>query len=278
MQIRSNGIALEYAEFGNRTDPALLLIRGLGTQMIRWPRELIDGFVGEGFRVVIFDNRDVGLSEKFDGTVPGTLAYTLEDMVSDVVGLIAALGIAAAHIFGISMGGMIAQQMAAKHGDQVLSLVSVMSSTGNPDLPSATDEALAVLTPETGGETDRRSAIENAVRGMKVLGSPGFPAPDAYLRATAEASYDRCYCPSGVERQLAAIQASGDRRADLREIRCPTLVIHGADDPLLHVQCGRDTAANISGAELRIIEGLGHEVNPAVSPLLVEITARFLKR
>jgi pimeloyl-ACP methyl ester carboxylesterase len=278
MQIDANGIALEYEEFGSQSDPVLILIRGLGTQMIRWPQELIDGFVGEGLRVVIFDNRDVGLSQKFDVDGASGLAYSLDDMAKDVTGLMDALGISAAHIFGISMGGMIAQRLAAWRGDRVLSMTSVMSSTGNPDLPPPTPAAMKTLALDPNRPTDRDRIIAASVAGMKVIGSPGFESSDNELLDAATASYDRCFNPAGVARQLAAIQAAGDRRGELKDITCPVLVIHGADDPLLRVECGRDTAANIAHAELEIVEGMGHDTPPGLAPVLVGLVAPFIAK
>ena len=277
MQIKANNINLEYETFGESGHPAVVLIRGLGTQMIRWPRNLIDGFVAAGFHVVVFDNRDVGLSQKFDGPNLPSPAYSLGDMAQDVVGLLDALGIAKAHIFGISMGGMIAQVVASDHGERALSLVSVMSSTNSPDLPPPSPAAMGTLTGDRDAPADRESVLQQSVVGAKVIGSPGFPQTDDELYAQAAASYDRCHCPEGIARQMAAIMSTGDRRPALGRVICPTLVIHGSDDQLVPPEAGKDTAANIEGAELWMIDGMGHDIPPALADVMLERVVPFFK-
>lgn len=289
MRATTNGIELEYESIGDPGGPAVLLIMGLGTQMTRWPQALLDTLVDRGFRVIRFDNRDVGLSTRFDdagipdmaglmqamlaGETPD-VAYRLTDMAEDAVGLLDALGIERAHIVGASMGGMIAQLIAALHPDHVLSLTSIMSSSGNPALPRASDKALALLASPLPAGSGRDAVIERAVYAGEVLGSPGYRLDPEARRAAALLDYERAYYPAGAARQTAAIFAAGDRRELLRAITAPTMVIHGADDPLVPVEAGRDTAANIPGAELIEIAGMGHDVpDPLVGRIADAIVA-----
>ena len=284
---RANGIEIEWDARGPEGAPAILLIMGLGGQLTRWSDALMDAFAAHGFRAIRFDNRDVGLSTKFDAAGLPDLArigmqlmtggkpdapYTLEDMAADAVGLLDALGIARAHIVGASMGGMIAQLVAAHHPDRVLSLTSVMSTTGNPALPRATAEANAVLMARpAGGDLD--SLVAHSVRAAKVIGSPGYPADDVALAARIRADLERQYYPQGFARQMAAIWANGDRRPVLAGITAPTLVIHGADDPLVPVEGGRDTARAIPGARLVEIPGMGHDLPQPLVGDLVDLIA-----
>ncbi len=285
-QIKANGVMLEFASCGDAAAPALLLISGLGTQMIRWPSALIEGLVDQGLRVIIYDNRDVGLSHKFEaaglpnlGAVvkaittgqPAAIAYGLPDMAADAAGLLEALGVKAAHIVGVSMGGMIAQLVAANHPDKTLSLTSIMSSTGDPSLPRATPEAIATLnTPAANPATDLEGYLDHAVRSAQVNGSPAYPTAPDQLRARAAAYVARCYYPPGFARQYAAVMACPSRRAKCATITAPTLVIHGDADPLVPVDAGRDTAAHIPGAQLMIIPGMGHDLPQALIPTFVK--------
>ena len=272
--IQANGISIEYDTFGASDRPAVLMIMGLGAQMTLWPVELCDALVARGFHVIRFDNRDIGLSTKFDQAgIPNMAAmamavmtgqkpeaaYSLDDMAADAIGLLDALGIDHAHVVGASMGGMIAQTVAAKYPKRVLSLTSIMSTTGNPAIPPARPDAMAVLTnrPTT---TDTDSLVAFLVNAARVIGSPAYPANEERLITRVRADLARSYSPTGYLRQMAAIIASGDRRAQLASITAPTLVIHGDADPLVSVEGGRDTAANIKGAELRIIPGMGHDL------------------
>lgn len=285
MRIAANGLQFEYAVDGPADGPVILLIIGLGTQMTRWPTALIDGLVAHGFRVIRFDNRDVGLSSLLDdagvpslpdvmaamlqgGTVPAP--YTLSDMAADAVGILDALGIARAHVVGASMGGMIAQIMAARYADRVMSLTSVMSSSGNPALPRASDAVLAFLSAERPDPADQAAVVERAVIGGEMLGSPGYPIDRAVRRAAAIQDYTRNYYPPGISRHTTAIVATGDRRALLRTITVPTLVIHGTDDPLIPIEAGRDTAANIAGSRLIELPGMGHDLPDALVPAVVD--------
>ncbi|HET9510437.1 MAG TPA: alpha/beta hydrolase [Sphingomonas sp.] len=272
--ITANGITIEYEHVGDPAAPPVLLIMGLGAQLTLWPVELVDALVARGFRVIRFDNRDIGLSTKFDRAGlpdPGQMMmammtgrafappYTLTDMAADAVGLLDALGIPSAHVVGASMGGMIAQLVAAEHPTRVRSLTSIMSTTGNPALPPARPEALAALTgrPMT---ADRETIVAHGMRTAQVIGSPAYPHDPVRLRARVERDFDRSFSPAGAMRQMAAVLADGDRRERLRRITAPTCVIHGDADPLVPVEGGRDTAAVIPGAELLILPGMGHDL------------------
>lgn len=280
--VMSNGIRLEYAESGRKTDPVILLIMGLGTQMVAWPDALCDGLTRLRFRVIRFDNRDVGLSTKVGGDdaadvtmqlvraftgSPFEPPYMLRDMAADTVGLLDALAIDRAHVVGISMGGMIAQIIAAEHPDRMASLTLIMTSSGNPQLPMGTPEAMkATLAPKPDG-SDREAVVKHMMNIYRVIGSPGFPMEDSELRAWVERSTDRVYYPVGGARQLLAILGSGDRLDLLKKINCPTLVMHGADDPLVPVQAGKELARVIKGATLQLVPGMGHDLAPGLMPI-----------
>ena len=285
MKVRANGIDIEVESYGAGDAPAMLLIMGLGAQLTRWPMAFVEGLVARGYRVIRFDNRDTGLSDKMDGAgtpnllrVMGmaaiglrpTVPYTLDDMAADAAGVLDALGIEAAHIVGASMGGMIAQLFAAHYPPRTLSLASIMSTTGNRAVPRATREAMAVLTerPKSG---DRETIIAHAVRAAGVIGSPGYPQEAAALREKVVRDFERMHYPAGFTRQIAAITAGGDRRRRLATIRARTIVIHGTDDPLVPVAGGRDTAANIPGAVLHEIPGMGHDLPDALIPQMVDL-------
>lgn len=272
-QVQANGISIEVESFGDKANETVLLIMGLGAQMTMWPVEFCEELVSRGFHVVRFDNRDVGLSTKFDaagapdmaaifgalmsGEKPNS-AYTLDDMANDAMGVLDALGIKKAHIVGASMGGMIAQLVAINHPTRALSLTSIMSTTGNPGLPQAKPEAMAVLmTPAPEGDIE--GAIARGMNAWKVIGSPGYPTDDVTLREWVSRDVKRSLYPVGTGRQMAAIVANGDRREKLKGLNLPTVVVHGADDPLVPVEGGKDTAENIPGAELRVVPGMGHD-------------------
>ncbi|MEV4318560.1 alpha/beta hydrolase [Actinocrispum sp. NPDC049592] len=257
---------LEFETFGDSRDPALVLIMGLGAQLIDWQVEFCEGLVAEGFHVVRFDNRDVGLSDGSEAP------YVLADMAADTVGLLDRLGIERAHVVGVSMGGMIAQQLVIDHPGRVLSLCSIMSTTGDRSVGRGTPEALAALTRPAA--TSREQFIEGAVRAAGITGSPGFETPVAELEERAARKYDRAYRPEGTQRQLQAVLASPDRTEGLRNVTVPALVIHGEDDPLVGVSGGRATAEAIPGAELMVIPGMGHDLPRALWPHVIEaITA-----
>jgi len=285
--VQANGIELVYDTFGQPSAPPLLLIMGLGGQMIAWDDEFCAQLAARGYWVIRFDNRDVGLSTKFDQAgVPDMAAlawaraqgeaiqapYTLADMADDAAGLLDALGAGSAHVVGVSMGGMIAQAMAIRHPDRVRTLTSIMSSTGNPDLPPPAAEALEILLKPA--PTDRDGYLESAVQSQQVLGGSPFPVDKDYTRERARRAFDRGLHPKGIARQMAAILASGSRKEALRSVTVPTLVIHGDADPLVPVEGGIDTADAVPGAELLIIEGMGHALPPALWPQVIDAIAR----
>ena len=270
----ANGITIHYEDHGSPDDPAMLLIMGFGAQLTLWPDELVDELVGQGFRVIRYDNRDVGLSEKFDGVkAPGPVKltllskiglkpkvpYTLADMADDAIGLLDALGIEQAHIVGASMGGMIGQHVVARYPDRCLSYSQIFSTTGNPKLPAARKEALdALVKPPASQEED--ALVDHGVMLARTIGSPNYPSDEGRLRERARASVQRSFYPEGPTRHLAAILADGDRRDMIGTITVPTLVLHGEDDPLVPCEGGRDTAACIPGAKLKTIAGWGHDL------------------
>lgn len=289
-QAQANGLTIEYDITGPADGETVLLIMGLGAQMTRWPQGFLDELASRGMRVIRFDNRDVGLTSKIDAAGPADLpavitalmegrtpdvAYTLADMAADAVGLLDALGLDRAHIVGASLGGMVSQLVAADYPDRVLSLTSIMSTTGNRALPPPTAEAIAVLN-NRGPDPleDLEGYLDHAVKGARAVGSPGYPAAEEDIRARSLADFKRCYYPVGFGRQYAAAAASPDRRPKLATIAAPTVVIHGAADPLVPLAGGKDTAENIPGAELIVIEGMGHDV-PA--PLFSAIADGILK-
>ncbi|QWC56620.1 alpha/beta fold hydrolase [Erythrobacter sp. 3-20A1M] len=273
-QINANGITLEYEDRGTRDAPVILLIMGLGAQMTLWPDELIDALVAEGFRVIRYDNRDIGLSQKMEGAkFPGpakqillgkiglkpAVPYTLADMADDAAALLDALAIDRAHIVGASMGGMIAQLVAANHPGKTITLTSIMSTTGNPKLPAAKKEAMDVLTRRP-DSADEVVLVAHGMKIARVIGSPGYPVDEEALRDRVTKTVRRSVYPAGMQRQLAAILHDGDRRARLSRIEAPTLVIHGEDDPLVPCAGGRDTAASIAGARIETFPGMGHDL------------------
>jgi pimeloyl-ACP methyl ester carboxylesterase len=283
--VKANGLDIYYESHGPESAEPILLIMGLGAQMSRWSPELIGKLTAAGHRVIAFDNRDVGLTEKLDaagapdmhavaialrdGKKP-EVAYTLDEMAADAAGLLDALGIERAHIVGASMGGMIAQLVAADHPHKTLSLTSIMSSTGNPGLPRATPEAMARLnTPAPDPNKDLEGFLASAVEGAKVMASR-YPPDEAAIRAQSLNDFKRCYYPVGFQRQYAGIMASPDRRPKLNTITAPTVVIHGDADPLVPLAGGRDTADNIPGAKLIVVPGVGHEIPNPVLDLFVD--------
>jgi pimeloyl-ACP methyl ester carboxylesterase len=284
---RVGEIELAYETFGERANPPLLLVMGLATQMIGWPDEFCRGLADRGLFVVRFDNRDIGLSTHLDdrgapdilrllGGDRSRVPYALADLADDTAGLLGALGLDSAHVVGASMGGMIAQLVALRHPARVRSLTSIMSTTGDPAVGTPAEAAMGVLLAPPA--TDRASAIERAVDAYRVIGSPGFEFDEQALRERAALSYDRRYNPAGVARQLAAILTTPDRTADLGAVAAPTLVVHGAQDPLVDVSGGRATAAAIPGAELLVVEGMGHDLPRAVWPELTDRIAALVQR
>ncbi len=267
-------LACEVYDPPEKTDKApVLLIRGLGTQLIMWPYELIEGLCRTGRRVVIFDNRDCGLSDRCPQG-----GYGLADMAADAAGLLDGLKIPAAHVIGISMGGMIAQHMGFGFGPRVVSLTSIMSTTGNRGLSRAAPEVLArVMAPGAAGE-GAAAAIARLVSGLEATGSPGFATPPDELRRMARMAYERAWAPEGVARQLRAIEADGDRRQRLGAIGAPALVIHGRDDRLIPPDGGEDTARAIPGARLALVSGMGHDMARGLVPHILAQLAPHLDR
>jgi pimeloyl-ACP methyl ester carboxylesterase len=266
-----NGIDIEYVTEGDPGDPALLLVMGLGAQLIAWPQGFVDGLRARGFFLVRYDNRDCGLSTKFDGTPDlvallsgdgSSASYRIEDMADDAAALLDELGIAHAHVVGVSMGGMIAQALVLNHQARALSVASIMSTTGDRSVGAPTGEAVtALLRPVA---KTRSEAVEASVAGSRVIGSPKYPTDEGLLRERAGAAYDRAYCPEGTARQLAAIFASPDRTDGLRGVEMPFLVVHGEDDPLVTLSGGEATAAAVPGARLITIPGMGHDLPQAL--------------
>lgn len=270
----ANGIEIHYEEQGDKTAPPMLLIMGFGAQLTLWPDELVEALASRGFRVIRYDNRDIGLSHKFDGVkAPGLVKmtllsklglkpkvpYTLADMADDGAGLLDTLGIEKAHIVGASMGGMIAQHFVSRHADKCLSLTTIFSTTGNPKLPPAKPEAMKALVTRP-DSTDVEVLVEHGMMVARTIGSPGYPTEDERLRERTTASVRRSFYPEGPTRHLSAIVADGDRRGMLKDVTVPTLVLHGEDDPLVPCEGGRDTAASIPGAKLKTIPGWGHDL------------------
>lgn len=267
----ANGIHIEYETSGDPSSPALLLIMGLSAQLIDWDEEFLEQLVEKGLFVIRFDNRDTGLSTKFEEGG----SYTLDDMADDAVGLLEALGIEKAHICGVSMGAMISQIIGYKHPSRVLSLINIMGSTGAPELPEARPDALEMLV--TPAPKQRNAYIEHAVIMWKIFwGSLDFD--EEFIRKKAAVSYDRAFYPQGIARQHAAIIASGNRRSKLASITVSTLVIHGSEDPLLPLEHGKDIAKAIPGANMLIIDGMGHCLPKAAWPRMVDSIARHIKK
>jgi pimeloyl-ACP methyl ester carboxylesterase len=275
--VRANGIDLCHETFGDRADPAMLLIMGLGTQMLGWDAAFCRRLAARGFFVIRFDNRDIGRSTWFDHEdVPNTMlmlaksalgfkpkvAYTLKDMAADAAGLLDALGIARAHVVGASMGGMIGQEMAMAMPERMLTFTSIMSSTGDPKLPAPAPEATALLVARPARNIDEYVAFFHQL--MNVLRAGSFPEDEALDAPRARAAWARGYHPDGGTRQLAAILASGNRTAGLAKVTVPTLVIHGRPDPLVPVEGGIATAAAIPGAKFLIVERMGHALPAAL--------------
>ena len=292
-QVKANGIEIEYESFGPADRDAVLLIMGFSAQLTMWPTELCEELVSRGYRVIRFDNRDVGLSAKleakgipdmeklFGALMTGAAVeapYSLDDMAADAAGLLDALKIERAHIVGASMGGMIAQLVAANHPEKTLSLTSIMSNTGNPDLPQGSPEAMGALLAPAPAPDDIEAIIARGINTWKVIGSPGYPTDDQQLRQWVMRDAKRSYYPQGVTRQFAAIVANGDRRPKLKNIKVPTVVLHGADDPLVPVAGGKDTADNIPGAELRVIPGMGHDFPLGLVPVFADAIEAAARR
>ncbi|MDP9464777.1 MAG: alpha/beta fold hydrolase [Actinomycetota bacterium] len=276
MAIASNGnCEIYYESFGAPADPTLLLVNGLGSQCINYHEDWCAMFVTSGLHVVRFDNRDVGLSSKFDSAPTGAHGetYSLSDMAADAVAVLDAIGVERAHVMGLSMGGMIVQVMAIEYPHRLLSMTSVMSSTRERGYGEPTPEAFVLLTAPPA--IDRESFVRDHIDGLRVWGSPAF-ADEARWRRDAERAYDRCFHPSGSERQYHAILAAPRRADQLGEVTTPTLVIHGDCDTLIDVSGGRRTAELIPGARFEIIEGMGHDYPPQLWDRWVGLVSNFV--
>jgi pimeloyl-ACP methyl ester carboxylesterase len=280
-------IDIAYERFGHPQDPPVLLLMGGGAQMISWPDGFVTALAARGLQPIRFDNRDVGLSTHLTGAPPPDLkaalagdlssaSYTLSDMAADTVGLMDVLGLDGAHLAGASLGGMIAQIVAIERPGRVRSLISMMSTTGDP---AAGQADLAALAPLMGlPAVTREDVIEQQVAAFKVIGSPGFPFDEAAVRDRAGRAYDRAHDPAGAARQAVAAVASGDRTGRLASVRLPVLVLHGADDKMCDVSGGRATAAAIPGAELVVFEGMGHSLPRQLWSELAARIAGFILR
>jgi pimeloyl-ACP methyl ester carboxylesterase len=259
----NGAVQLEFETFGDDRPETILLVNGLGSQMTRWPTAFCETLVARGYRAIRFDNRDTGLS-----TWPAE-RYVLADMANDAVAVLDAAGVARAHIAGVSMGGMIVQRMAIDHPDRVLSMTSIMSAPSGDVV--ATPEAMAVISnPPPSPEADYEAFVAHGMKNARTIGSPGYPWTDAELRERVIAEHHRAFNPAGVGRQRAAIGADGDRSAELRGLKIPVVVLHGADDPLVQPVGGEATAAAIPGAELRMIPGMGHDLPPGLHAIFAD--------
>jgi len=292
-QIQANGLLLEYDIVGSPSDPPVLLIMGLGMQLTRWPVPMCEQLAAHGYQVIRFDNRDVGRSTWFSAAQTPELAtvmqakmtgqpvrvpYTLSDMVADVIGLLDALRIETAHIVGASMGGMIAQLVAAHYPQRIWSLTSMMSNSGNPDLPRPAPAVVARIMIRPPEDTDLVGLTEHGIETIRVMASPRYEFDVAHARKRVQEDLARGYNPNGITRQIAAITATGDRRVHLGNILAPTLVLHGEDDPLFPVAAAHELAACIKGAHLRIIPGMGHELPEHLYQPLVAAIVGNLRR
>jgi pimeloyl-ACP methyl ester carboxylesterase len=291
--IRANNIDIYYEENGPADAPVILLVMGLGAQMIAWPDEFIHGLVSKGYRVIHYDNRDVGLSQWMDGAktpnlvwtmlkarfgLPVRVPYTLTDMAADGIGLLDALGIDKAHVAGASMGGMIVQLMAANHRERLLSMTSIMSSSGKPGLPGARADIQKSFMVKRPPDASRDEAV---AFGTELVRSFSYPDParpeNAHAELTAKA-FDRGYYPVGTRRQLLAIIADGSRVERLKTITTPTLVVHGGADPLVPKEGSEDIARHIPGARLEIIEEMAHDLPPSQVGRMVDLIAGHAKQ
>jgi pimeloyl-ACP methyl ester carboxylesterase len=279
MRAHANGIELEYETFGNRSDPAVLLVMGFTRQLISWDDEFCQALAARGFFVVAYDNRDAGLSSQVASKVRpnvmailggdlSTMAYGVEDMADDAAALIEALGLGSANVVGVSMGGMIVQSLAIRHPERVKSLVSIMSTTGDHSVGHAAPEVLALIMERPPRE--REAAIEHSARTWRALRSPAFAYDDAEERVKVARHYDRAFRPEGSARQAAAIAGAKDRTAALAEVKVPATVIHGESDPLIGVSGGEATARAIPGARLLRVPGMGHDLPPGLWSLVID--------
>jgi len=277
--VKANGIQIEYDTLGDASHPPLLLIMGLGGQLIHWDENFCRRLADQGLFIIRYDHRDTGLSTKFEATgLPGAndfldasmqgqsinAPYTLDDMADDAAGLLDALNIPRAHVCGTSMGGMIAQTLAIRHPERVLSLISIYSTTGNPDLPPPQPAAMeALMTPQP---AERQAFIDFNVKTHRAIAGSGYPFDETFIRTISASSYDRAYYPAGVGRHMLAVMAQENRKSALAALAVPALVIHGTADPLVPAAHGQDTADAIPGAQLLLVDGMGHDLPRANGP------------
>jgi pimeloyl-ACP methyl ester carboxylesterase len=290
-RIKANGIEIEYTDGGPRNGIPLLFINGFGSQMTSWPEEFHRALEAAGLRVIRFDNRDVGLTQKWDGIVPDLktvmaamregkkpdVPYTLADMAADAAGLLTALGVQTAHISGCSMGGMIAQLVALDHPEKARSLISIFSTTSDPSLPPSSPEAMAALTTPAPAN-DRATVIAHSLKGRRAYASTAWPFDEERLGRLIGVNYDRMFYPEGSARQYAAIMASPPRTERLKSLKLPTLVLHGSADTLLRPEAGRHTAQCIAGSEHHEIEGWGHDMPLGAIPIVTGTMIDFIRR
>jgi pimeloyl-ACP methyl ester carboxylesterase len=292
MQIVANGLGIEVDDQGPANGEPLLLIMGLGMQLVAWPQDLVQLLIARGFRVIRFDNRDAGLSAGFDLLgkpqvaaaglryalhLPVPAPYTLADMALDAIGVLDALGIRRAHICGASLGGMVAQHLAAEHPERVQSLTLIMTTSGARRLPQPSMRVRGALLARPRGR-DTEAIVDHLVGLLGVIGSPAFPPEPAALRSRLQTLVRRAWRPAGTTRQLLAVMADGDRTPLLARIQAPTCVVHGEADPLVPVAAGRDLAARIAGAQADFIPGMGHDLPLAILPRLADDIAQVARR
>lgn len=288
--LQSNGLRMAYEEFGDPADPAILLVAGLYNQLVRWPLKFCELLVANGFRVIRFDNRDIGLTDKMDGVrapsffrlalkhylrIPISAPYSLDDMADDTVGVLDALNIQQAHIVGMSMGGMISQLVTAKYPHRILSLTSIMSTSGERGKGVASAKVSAAMLQPV---TKERSALDNAVNIWQLIGSPAYPMSDDDVRTLIKAEHKRSSNPAGYMRQIAAIRTAPGRAKLLSAITAPVLIIHGNQDLLVPVSGGIDTAKHIAHAQLELFEGMGHTLPAELLPRFVELIVANIQK
>lgn len=292
MKVTANGISIEVEDTGESGRPPVLLVMGLGMQLVAWPPALVQALHDAGFRVVRFDNRDAGLSRHFPEAGVPNLAwltlkhrlgfrvqspYTLGDMARDTAGVLDALGIPAAHVVGVSMGGMVAQRLAIDAPRRLLSLASIMSSSGARYLPPPRPHVVQALLRRPAGRGED-AVVDNTMNLLRAIRSPGFPADEAETRERILLAVRRAYNPAGIARQMVAIAADDTRAGELGRVRAPTLVVHGTDDPLVPFACGQDSARRIPGAKLVAIPGMGHDLAPGVVDRIVDVLLPHLRQ
>lgn len=291
MKLAANGIQIEVEDSGGEGRPAVLLIMGLGMQLIAWPDEFVRALIEAGFRVVRHDNRDIGLSQGFDHAGAGNLVwqsvrhrmglpvrsvYSLQDMADDALGVLNVLGIRRAHVVGASMGGMIAQRLAVAAPQRTASLVSIMSSSGARNLPGPRPDVAAALMRRPASRTEA-ALMAHSLRVVRLISSPAYPQDERTLTERITRGLRRAYRPAGIVRQMLAIGADSGRHALLGRISSPTLVLHGDADPLVPIACGQDTARRISGARFVSVPGMGHDLPPLVCDILLQHIIPFMQ-